>query len=303
MNFEKACEILKLDTENLNLILLNNRYRKMALKHHPDKNGNTKTSNDQFKEINEAYNYLKNTLPETLDDQEEFEDNDIYLNVLKNFIKTVMDGNYVEIISKVTNDILNKSKKITFQIFEELDKDVALNVYMFLSEFKSILGLNKDLLENIKQIVTEKYKNVQIYKLNPSINDLIQNNFYKLYIDGNLFLVPLWANVSYFTNNSDGEIIVICEPDLPINMDIDENNNLIVKIELSAYYDLPKMIIDGRKNIEVEIGEQKFNIPFNKLHTTRVQYYCLKSQGLVNVKKELYDLSDKSDIIVEIKFI
>ena len=33
-----------------------------------------------------------------------------------------------------------------------------------------------------------------VYKLNPSINDLLNNNLYKLYIDEELFLVPLWYN-------------------------------------------------------------------------------------------------------------
>ena len=31
----------------------------MALQNHPDKNGNTPESNEKFRQINEAYNYLK----------------------------------------------------------------------------------------------------------------------------------------------------------------------------------------------------------------------------------------------------
>jgi hypothetical protein len=31
------------------------------------------------------------------------------------------------------------------------------------------------------------------------------------------------------------------------------------------------------------------------------QYYRIKGEGLVNVKKDLYDLSDKSDIIFTIR--
>jgi len=144
MNYKDAFEILEIDFinikyEDLTLEYLKKRYRKLALKYHPDKNGNTQESNEHFKKINEAYNYLrseiKNLKPEIDDEEEEefvYNSESIYLNVLKNFIKSVMDGNYIDIIAKIVNDILNKGKKISLKIFEDLDKDTALNIYIFL---------------------------------------------------------------------------------------------------------------------------------------------------------------------------
>jgi DnaJ-class molecular chaperone len=38
---------------------LKKHYRKQALKNHPDKNNNSLESNEKFKRINEAYDYLK----------------------------------------------------------------------------------------------------------------------------------------------------------------------------------------------------------------------------------------------------
>ena len=220
MDYKLAFETLEIDFNNtkyedLTLDYIKKRYRKLALKHHPDKNGNTEESNEHFKKINEAYNFLlrgiKNLQPEL--DEEEDVDN-IYLNVLKNFIKSVMDGNYSDIIAKIINDILTRGKQISLKIFEDLDKDTALNIYIFLSRYKSILYFNDDLLENVKQMVIQKYDNVEIYKLNPSINDLMQHNFYKLYVGEELYLVPLWHNESYY-DGSGCEIIAICHPDLP----------------------------------------------------------------------------------------
>ena len=62
MNFKDAIGILEIDSKynDLTLEFINKRYRKLALKYHPDKNGNTKASTEHFKKINEAYNYLKN---------------------------------------------------------------------------------------------------------------------------------------------------------------------------------------------------------------------------------------------------
>jgi hypothetical protein len=306
INFTDALEILEIDSkyDELTLQFINKRYRKMALKYHPDKNGNTEESNEHFKKINEAYTYLKR-------ESKYFENNDeddlcddsqsIYLNVLKNFINSAMDGNYSDLIAKIVNDILNKGKQIPLKIFEDLDKDTALNVYIFLSRYKSILYFSDELLENVKQMVIQKYDNVEIYKLNPSINDLLHNNFYKLYVQEQLYLVPLWHKESYY-DGSGCEIIAICEPDLPNNIKIDDDNNLIVYIDVYAYSDLPDMIINNQ-DISFDIGDESFSIPLSELYLKREQYYRLKGKGLVNIKKDLYDLSDKSDIIVRIIFI
>jgi hypothetical protein len=313
MNLKEAFEVLEIDFINikyqdLTFDYLKRRYRKMALKYHPDKNGNTEESTEKFKKINEAYNYLKKELkylkPEYFINEETedeiLDDSNIYLNVLTNFIKSVVKGNYSEIIAKIVNDILVTGKRLSLKIFEDLDKDIALNVFVFLSRYKLLLHLSDELLERVKLMVLHKYDNVEIYKLNPSINDIINNNLYKLYVDEKLFLVPLWHNESYY-DVSGCEIIAICDPDLPSNMKIDDDNNLIVTLELSSH-ELPKMLINETP-LTFNIGDKTFSIPVDKLYVKREQYYYLKGQGLVNVKKDIYDLSDKSDIIVKINFI
>ena len=62
--YKDAFEILEIDFthtkyEDLSLEYLKKQYRKLALKNHPDKNGNTHESNEKFQKINEAYHYLK----------------------------------------------------------------------------------------------------------------------------------------------------------------------------------------------------------------------------------------------------
>lgn len=303
MNFKDALDILEIDTKynDLTLEVINKRYRKLALKYHPDKNGDTKESNERFKKINEAYTYLKSEGLYFVNEDEDITDDtpSIYLNVLKNFIKSVMDGDYIDIIAKIVNDILNKGKQISLKIFEDLDKDTALNIYIFLSRYKSILYFSDDLLENVKQMVIQKYDNVEIYKLNPSINDLIHNNFYKLYVEEQLYLVPLWHKESYY-DGSGCEIIAICEPDLPDNVKIDDDNNLVVDIVVYANNSLLNMI-RNETNLSVNIGEKIFSIPLSNLYMKKEQCYRIIGDGLVNVKKDLYDLSDKSDIIFKIK--
>ena len=231
MNYKDAFEILEIDlTEigynDISLEYLKKQYRRLALKNHPDKNGNTPESNEKFQKINEAYHYLKREIkhlnPEDLEqdensnneEEEDLQTSSLYFNILRSFMKTVFEGKYNDILSKIVNDIMTTGKKISAKLFDGLDKDTTLNIYTFLSNNKTTLHLSQEILDVIRGIVVKKYDNVEIYKLNPSISDLLNNNLYKLFVNDELFLVPLWHNESYF-DASGCEIMVICEPELP----------------------------------------------------------------------------------------
>jgi hypothetical protein len=304
MNYKDALEFLEIKTE-LNLLNLDNlkkQYRKMALKYHPDKNGNTIESNDHFKKINEAYNFLKNEIkdlypPDDSIEDDLFNENSIYFNVLKNFIKSVMPYG-IDIIAKIVNDILLAGRQISLKIFEDLDKDTALSIYQFLSKYRGILHFSNELLDNVRQIVVDKYNNVNFYILNPNINDLLENNFYKLYIDNKFYLVPLWHNECYY-DGSGCEIVVICDPELPENIQLDDDNNLYIIKVVSAHNEIPNKILENDV-LEIKLGNKILLIPISELYMKSEQYYTFKKQGITKIKNDLYDVGDKSDIIVKI---
>ena len=308
MNYKKAFEILEIDISEVNyndisLEYLKKQYRKLALKNHPDKNNNTYESNEKFKKINEAYHYLKReikhlTPEDCFKNDDDDQNSSLYFDILKGFMKTVFEGKYNEILTKIVNDIIKAGKRTSVKLFDDLDKDTALNVYTFLSNNRSVLHLSQETMDNIRDVVVKKYDNVEVYKLNPSINDLINNNLYKLYIHDELFLVPLWHNESYF-DGSGCEIIVICEPELPYGITIDDDNNICIKKEIHSYNDLPKNILHD-ENININIGDMIFTIPPSDLYMKREQYYRIKNQGLSKIKKDIYDVSEKTDIIVKI---
>jgi hypothetical protein len=180
---------------------------------------------------------------------------------------------------------------------------MAFDIYNFLSKHKNILHINQELLDNLMEIVKKKYEDVmEYYKLNPSIDDLLENNVYKLYVNEQLFLVPLWHNELYFESselNNFKEIVVSCEPELSKNIKIDENNNLAVKIEFNLI-NIPDLIRNDGK-IFFNIGKKVFDIPVNKLYMTKNQYYRIKNEGLSKINEnDIYDVSSKTDIIVNI---
>jgi len=308
MDIKKALEILEINNTNITLEILKKNYHRLALQKHPDKNGNTLESTETFKEINEAYHYLKRELCKNnfnpIDNYDNLETEfipSLYIDILKIFIKSVIKGNYSEIITEIINDIIFSSKKISVKLFENLDKDTVFFIYIFLSNNRLTFHLSEDILEEIRQIVVHKYDNVHIYKLNPCINDLLNNNLYKLYIDDILYLVPLWHNKSYF-DGSNCEIIVICYPDLPESIKIDEENNIHTEIFLDLVNDIPNLLKDDM-DITIKIGNNNFPIYLSKLYIKKQQYYIIKNEGITKIKDDIYDISEKGDIIVKINII
>ena len=312
MNYKNAFEILEINIDevkynDITLEYLKKQYRKLALRNHPDKNGNTPESTQKFQKINEAYHYLKREIKhidfnnmdeEDFDNDNEHSQSSLYVDILKGFMKTMFEGKYNDLLTKIVNDIITAGKKTSVKLFDDLDKDTALNIYTFLSTNRSTLHLSEEVLNIIREIVVKKYDNVEIYKLNPSINDLINNNLYKLYVHEELYLVPLWHNESYF-DSSGCEIIVICDPQLPEDIQIDDDNNLLVSYNINAKNELPEMLINNTP-LTLNIGDKICTISLCNLYMKREQIYRIKNQGISKIKKDIYDVSERTDIIVKI---
>ena len=319
MDYKKAFEILEIDTNNTNytnitIELIKKKYHKLALQNHPDKNGNTPESNEKFRQINEAYNYLKreikiiqNNCSESDDEnyENDHKSSSVYFDILKQFIKGLLDGKYTDVFINIVQDIVSGYKKISLKLFDNLDRENAINVYLFLSKYKNILHLSDSILDNIKEVVIQKYDDVEIYKLNPNINDLLNNNFYKLYVKDKLYLVPLWYNEVYFDNENEienNEIIVLCEPELPEGVKIDDDNNIYIEKTINIQTELPSLVLNN-DSIIVEIGDQRYYILVSELTMKREQYYKIKNQGITKPNDDVCNVSQKSDIIVKINLV
>ena len=313
MDYKKAFEILEIDTINTNysditIDLIKKKYHKLALQNHPDKNGNTPESNEKFKQINEAYNYLKREMKnidpvnhendQANDEENKDQSSSVYYDILKLFIKGLLDGKYNDVFINIVQDIVSGYKKISLKLFDDLDRENAINVYLFLSKYKTILHLSDTILDEIKEIVIQKYDNVEIYKLNPNINDLLNNNFYKLYVNDELYLVPLWYNEVYFDNKNE-EIIVLCDPELPQGVKIDDDNNIYIEKNINIQTELASLLAND-DSINIEIGDQVFYILVSELSMKREQYYRIKNKGLTKPNDDIYCVSQKGDIIVKI---
>jgi hypothetical protein len=299
MNYLLAFEILEIDINKKDITLeyIKKKYHKQALKYHPDKNGNTCESNDKFKQINEAYDYLKREIEETPFLEKEETKSSLYVDILKVFLGGVIDGKYNEVFTKIVNEFILNYSSISLKLFDDLDKETAMGIYTFLSKYKNLFHLKQEILDSIREIIIKKHENTTVYILNPSIDDLLNNNVYKLILDDNLYLVPLWHTELYFENNLQNEIIVLCEPKLDENMMTDEDNNLHVIIKVNWSSDF----LSTKQNIEVNVGSKIFNIPIKELFIRSEQYYRIRGGGLTKINEnDIYDVDKKTDIIFKV---
>ena len=62
MIFKDYYKILGLDTNKVNIDDIKSAYREQAKKYHPDVNVGDKSAEERFKDINEAYRVLSNSM-------------------------------------------------------------------------------------------------------------------------------------------------------------------------------------------------------------------------------------------------
>lgn len=297
MDIQEALNILEIDNiSNISLEYLKKKYHKMALQNHPDKNGNTIESKERFQRINEAYEVLKREMPNIVELEPPTFFNTGYTAILHLFIDGMLKGKYNEFISNIVKDIVSGCKDISLKLFEDMNKEQSLTIYNFIIKYKAILHLHNDTLEKVKDILLDKFKNMQIYSLNPSLKDLFQNNVYKLDIDGQIYFVPLWHSELHF----ESDIVVKCIPELPDNIEIDEDNNLIVTERISFTFSLL-----NEKIIPIYVGELLVELPIDKLFIRPFQTYILKGKGISKIVNEndIYCIEEKADIIIKIIFV
>jgi curved DNA-binding protein CbpA len=279
MNFEKAIEILQLD-KNFTDKELKKSYYKNAIKHHPDKNNGSKEKEEIFKEINEAYKFLCNK------ENRDFEEDTSFSFILKRFFDFMVPEMKVDRkdIDNTMNVIINKCKGASITLFEKLSKQRALEIYSFLSKNKELLSIEKELLLHMAEIIKEKVKNDNIIILNVEINDLINDNIYKLEHNEKEYYIPLWSNEVLYEDQSGNDIIIRCIHDLPDNIHIDNDNNIHIKIK----HGIQNLLNDRKLNFK--IGEKSFEIDAYIIKITKYQILKLENQGIL--KENLEDIFD-----------
>ena len=192
-------------------------------------------------------------------------------------------------------NIFSGCKEIAIQLLDDVDHDTCLFIYDFFTKYKTILQVDDATFEKVQQALMKKCMDSQVYIVRPELQDLFDNNVFKLNIREKLYYVPLWHDELYFDEN----IIVKCIPNLPDNIEIDEYNNIWITMKIPFTFSLLE-----QKEIEVSIANKQFFVPVDKLRLRKFQTHVFYEKGISIInEKNMYDIDKKANIVVKIIFV
>jgi hypothetical protein len=294
MNYKLACQVLELEEKtDYEDNEIKKQYRMLALMYHPDKNPSSDAAT-KFQEIHTAYEFLmKHNDQDTYDSDEEKTTipKDSYRWVLFSFLKNVLKtdaGNYL--FYTILEKISGLCEKNALETLEKLDKKVLLKIHELLRKYKDALHFGQDFVEKVEELIKCKVAKDECIILNPILDDLFENNLYKLTVNGQLYIVPLWHNELVY-DNSGCELCVKCNPMLPENIEIDRDNNIHVQLKYKIG-DLWE-----REEVNVNVGRKTLVFYPKLLKMKKTQTIILKEQGISRINTfDIYDVSRRSDV-------
>lgn len=307
MNFIEACNNLYLTPNERQIFtkdIIKRAYYKQALKYHPDKGGDAVI----FQKKKDSYDVLMNELmsrqscksksvdtDNSIDESEEA--NETYESMLVNLVEYIIKNktefrNIDKVMIKTTlKSILQGCGSYSIKLFEQLDLDKCRSIYTFLSQNPYLSNLNEQNLKCFKEIIQNKMKNNNVILLNPSLNDLLNDNIYKLEVDDDTHYIPLWHDELIIN-----DMIVKSIPDIDNNTTITKNNDIIIKHNSS----IKELFDNGYENINID--GNIFKILSNDIKITKhPQFIVLKNRGkLIPNKNNLYDTKRRGNVIIEL---
>jgi len=260
-SIQSSLSILGLQTAPSSLKELNKRYHLLALQHHPDKAGyDDDDSTEKFKEINEAHKrLLAYFYPSSHDDTggayntAAAADDTGYDSILQLFIRGILSkvsaasgagagAATTEIIQTLIHQIITKGIHSAINVFRSMDKHAILTIYDILSKNQELFGISREIMEELTAIMEERTSEDIVIRLNPSLLDMLLDRVFILNECGHQYYIPLWHSELHYKINAaatasatDGEVIVLCDPELPDNVAIDDNNNIYISLDVNMY--------------------------------------------------------------------
>uniref|UniRef100_A0A6C0DJQ0 J domain-containing protein n=1 Tax=viral metagenome TaxID=1070528 RepID=A0A6C0DJQ0_9ZZZZ len=317
MNYKKACQCLDIefDKKKLDKIKLKRQYRLKALLYHPDKN-NSVDAVSKFQEVHESYEYLLKYQDYMVPDIEYYNDYDcsddsanedekMFSNINKNgydwmlfsFLRNVLNKNKQNnLLYTIIQRISSICETNALDTLEKIDKNILIKIYDILKKYKEAFHFSEEFIIKIENIIANKIKNDECIILNPTLEDLFQNNLYRLTVNQNHYCIPLWHHELVY-DNSGSDIYVKCNPILPENIEIDNQNNIHIHIEYKICEIWKESIIDVYLT-----NDNQIKITVNLLKLVEEQTIVFSNIGISKINTEnVYDISKKSDIIIHLK--
>jgi hypothetical protein len=274
MSREKAIEVLQINP-NEGPEEVKKAYHRLALKYHPDKNPGEEATY-LFQEICEAYEVLRDGtgtvgLPN-------------YLELLRTFLQGFADESIVVLAMDKLTRLCEEGR---LDLLKKMNQKIVQKLLALVLHFSDMFPFSEDFIEKMKGV-----DNTKRFILNPTLEDLFSDMVFKLVMDSETYLVPLWHHHLIF-DGKEGELHVECFPVLGEGIRIDEYNH--IHVQLTRTWEE----IWGSEFVDFTIGSREFSIPRDELVIKDYQMYTLREQGIPLIQmNRMYDVSRRGDITV-----
>jgi hypothetical protein len=305
-------------SRDVSLAELKKRYHILALKLHPDKNGNTPEATAAFQRLNAAYRVLLLEVDANDDDACEKcggEEMEAYSNIFMNFIKSLFSRNHntkkdtdarippvlMELLHRIVHDYASVS---VGAVLDSLDPTTLFQLYETLEQYNAAIRMDARIFEEITRIIREKMQKNNIIILNPSLKDVIQNNISVVQFEGHTFYVPLWhSELHYHVDGSDKQLIVRCVPALPDHMSIDANNELHIDVRA----DIKELLNRSGGVLRIPLYDDEcVELCVGELHITPRQTVVLRNNGRgisLICANDIYEEKNRAPICVHVQLV
>jgi len=311
MNRLLACEILDLDpTEELAEAEIKRQYRRKALQNHPDKNPHCPEATPTFQHIHEAYQYLLQNQNASASSSSPLSS---YQELLFDYINSLFSAQpqqhrfqdvATQLFYTIADRFTTQCEEKAMSMLEHLDRGTFVKVYSLLKKCGDVLLIPEEWKQKLETLHQSKTEHDHVVVLKPRLEDLFEDNVFRVTIDGHTFYIPLWHHELVYdrpgSKGGGGELTVQCVPTLSSNMTLDEHNNLHVHIQKdrATLWDLPD-------TLEIPICSNKtVTIDKKMLFLRDYQRVTLKGEGIAKIHdRDIYDVSKRADIVILLRFI
>jgi len=283
----EACKTLEIDHANVSIAIVRKQYKLMALKYHPDKN-KSPDAKERYQEIKEAHDFLLKSL-DTISNEEE---QTTWSSTVSSFFETLYNNEHLQ--KRVFHPLLMKIiETCETKVFEKMDANRATKIYDILLKYKESLHLSDEFLQRVSETIRgAPIRNAFI--LNPNLDDMLSHSVYKLKIEEETYYVPLWHSELIYNKSC----VVQCEPELPDNVELDEDNNIHVFLS----YNLFDLWRHGEKNVEYFLAKKSCVFPLECLHVKKEQVIVRIGEGIPIANSfEIFSVERLSDVYLHIK--
>jgi hypothetical protein len=283
----EACKTLEIDHANVSIAIVRKQYKLMALKYHPDKN-KSPDAKERYQEIKEAHDFLLKSL-DTISSEEE---QTTWSSTVSSFFETLYNNEHLQ--KRVFHPLLMKIiETCETKVFEKMDANRATKIYDILLKYKESLHLSDEFLQRVSETIRgAPIRNAFI--LNPNLDDMLSHSVYKLKIEEETYYVPLWHSELIYNKSC----VVQCEPELPDNVELDEDNNIHVFLS----YNLFDLWRHGEKNVEYFLAKKSCVFPLECLHVKKEQVIVRIGEGIpIANSVEIFSVERLSDVYLHIK--